>query len=282
MQKNKVLKIIFLFVVTLFAACSNSQQVVSTPTGNDIKIDGDHSDWKQLTNMKGENISFGFSNDAENLYLTLITNDRNKIMKIMRGGLEVWIDTGKPENRIGIRFPEKPDPAEMMEQMKKQRMNRSPDANIKNPEEMLSGEEVNAGIKQFLARQKELFVVDDDGMLLGTFPINGDQYKASISIDKTNFCYELKIPFGIKPSLNIDKELNPAKVSVDFISGNLQDDFENMRGQGGMDGEGGMPQGGPPPPGGGNMGQGDGRGMNRMGSNNTSQIDYSFEVLINQ
>jgi len=98
-----------LFLVTgfVFAACSGSIQVTSQQNKGEINIDGSAVEWKQLTNMKGENISFGFSNDVNNLYITMVTNDRNKIMNILRGGLVVWIDPGKSEEKIGIKYPEK-------------------------------------------------------------------------------------------------------------------------------------------------------------------------------
>lgn len=273
-------KILVLIAVIGITACSGLTQVTSLKNNNQIKIDGDHSDWQQLTNIKGENISFGFNNDSDNLYLTVVTNDRNKIMKILRGGLEVWIEPENSSDKIGIRYPEKPDPAEMMEQfrsMQKDMMNQ------KNPPEINEDKESDAGMKMFLAKQKEIYILDEDGNTIKTFPVNGDTYKASIKADKTGLCYELKIPFGKKPFLNADlNNVKQRKISVDIVTGSLEPDFEKMKGSDDLGGFDGNRPSGPPPMGGnppGGMGGNPPGDMSRKKQNFTP-LEYSFELQL--
>ena len=292
-MKNRYLKILAAFIAFVFVSCSSSQQVTSQQNNGNIKVDGDHSDWKQLNNMKGENISFGFSNDASNLYVSMITNDRSKIMKILRGGLEVWIDPGNSDDKIGIRFPEKPDPAAMREQFKNQKMNEPPNQQNNQKPEMQDRNEMDPGMSNFLAQQKELYVIDEDGKVLKSYPINGELYQASIKIDKNNLCYELKIPFGNRPLLNYNaKDIAEGKISVDFVSGDIDEDSDAQRPDGGDRPSGGPPSGGGgnPPSGGGpgggpggGMGGGPGGGGPGMGSGqqqDNSALEYSFDVLI--
>lgn len=281
MLKNRFLRILLLLTGFISISCSSSQQVTSQQNNGEIKIDGDHSDWKQLNNMKGENISFGFSNDASNLYISMITNDRAKMMKIMRGGLEVWINPGNSDDKIGIRFPEQPDPAEMMEQFKNQRMNESPNPQNQNPE-MMEGKEMDLGMTAFLLQQKELYVIDEDGKVLKSYPINSNSYQVSLKVDKNNMCYELKVPFGAKPLLNFNaKDIAEAKISVEFISGEIESEGNNM-----LRPDGGDRPSEPPmmsennPPGGGPGRPGGGPGRNSSSSRDNSPIDYSFNVLI--
>ena len=73
-KKFNYIRFVSLFVGFVFVACSSSQQVTSIQNNGEIKIDGEQTDWKQLTNMKGENISFGFSNDEKNLYISMMAD----------------------------------------------------------------------------------------------------------------------------------------------------------------------------------------------------------------
>ena len=290
MQKLVYLKILFLSALLIFSACSGSRQVISQPGGSYIKIDGSSSDWQQLISMKGENISFGFSNDADNLYLIMITNDRNKIMNILLGGLKVWIDPGNSADKIGIKYPDSPEPADMMELMKNRRMQDMPGMN-KNPGELPDKKELDPAMTLFLSQQKNLYIINDDDKVIKAFPIDGNTYKASIKVDKNYLCYELKIPFGNKPFLNyILNNNNYKKITVDFVSGNLKSLPDPMQKPDRMMGDehpSGPPMGGGGPggpPGGGGPGgpPGGGPGGPPGGKPANVPIDYSFLVTINK
>lgn len=273
---NSYSKLVLMFIGFVFISCSSSQQVSSSKNNGEIKIDGEQSDWKHLTNMKGENISFGFSNDENNLYISMITNDRSKIMNILGGGLEVWIDPGNSEDKIGIRYPEKPDPAEMMEEMRKQ----GPPNMERNQKDMNENKELDPMMKNFLDKQKEIYVLDENGNVVKPYSIDSKDYKLSLKVDRASLCYELKIPLGKKPFLDLK---NGTNINVDFQSGEIEMGPGNMNRPEGMGGEGNRPSGPPmgggnPPPGGGPGGQ----GMNQGNFQNTGIIDYSFEVLINK
>jgi hypothetical protein len=286
MQKLVYLKILFLSALLIFSACSGSRQVISQPVGSYIKIDGISSEWQQFTNMKGENISFGFSNDADNLYLIMITNDRNKIMNILLGGLKVWVDPGNSDDKIGIKYPDSPDPADMMEFMKNRRMQDQLGIN-KNPGGMPDNKELDPAMTLFLSQQKNLYIINDDDMVLKSFPIDGSTYQACLKVDKNYLCYELKIPFGNKPLLNyIMKNNNDKKITVNFVSGNLKSLPDPMHKTDPIMGDdnhpSGPPMGGGPPGGGGRPPGGGGPpGGPGGGKQPNVPIDYSFVVIVN-
>jgi hypothetical protein len=283
MRIRDCFKILYLLAGLLFISCSGSHQVISEQKTDDIKIDGNSSDWKQLTSMKGENISFGFCNDADNLYLVMITNDRTKVMNILRGGLKVWIDPGKSDDKIGIKYPDQPDPAEMMLQMKN---HGRPEMGDQPPGDMNDSKELDPGMIMFLSTQKDLYIINEGGKVLKSFPVNGNSYQASLKADRNSLCYEIKIPFGGLPNLHFTKKNDTEnKIKVQFVSGSLKS-LEPMQRPEGMTEEG-MPSG--PPRGGGGHGGGFGGGPgggneDRMpghqGRQSNTPIDYSFEVII--
>jgi hypothetical protein len=75
--------------------------------GRDIVIDGRSDDWAGQTYTIGEGeVSLGFMNDGESLYVCLLSGDKAVRSQIMRGGLTVWLDpNGGEKKTFGIRFP---------------------------------------------------------------------------------------------------------------------------------------------------------------------------------
>lgn len=287
MLKLSYLKIFILITGFMFTACSGTQQVMSQKTAGDIKIDGNPAEWAQLINIKDENISFGFSNDADNLYIMMITFDRNKIMNILRGGLIVWIDPGKSEGKIGVRYPEKPDPGELMEQRKNQEFRDNTNIDKDNPVRITEHREFDPAMTAFLSQQKNLYIINEDNRVLQSYPIDGNFYQVMLKVDGSRLCYELKVPFGNKPLLNYDPKSNPeGKILVNLVSGDFKSPFDGKQKPNGMNGEGMRPNeppmgNGNPPNGGGDNGPGN-SGMYQLGKHSNDPVKYSFEVILNK
>jgi hypothetical protein len=56
--------------------------------------------------LEDKNITIGFQNDADNLYIMLRATDRETQAKIMRTGLTIWLDaSGKKKKTFGIHYP---------------------------------------------------------------------------------------------------------------------------------------------------------------------------------
>jgi len=264
----KIFFINLLIAVIVLGGCSSTKQVSASNNDGKIIIDGNQSDWGRMTAIDGENIAFGFSNDKDNLYISMITNDRAKIMKILRGGLDVWFEGENSGNKIGIRYPEKPDPSEFQFNPSAQQ---PPDVQNFDLDNM---------VYQVLSKQNELYILNEDEKVIKSYPINGETFKARIKIDKGTLCYEIKIPIG--KSLSKTEGIrtdNSSKVIIEFVSGKIK--FASNKEKPDMDRENMPPSG--PQPGGGFPGGGRGKpDMNRSESIDTSPLSYSFEILLAQ
>ncbi len=75
-------------------------------------LDGSTTEWPddRFEMDKGTNIKYAVDNNAENLFLALIIPDFRTQMKMMRLGMNLYIDMkGKKKENRGIEFPVKRD-----------------------------------------------------------------------------------------------------------------------------------------------------------------------------
>ena len=97
----------FLLGVTL-ASCSSSPLIQSIPQTKPIVVDGDASDWQLPLAFydKETKLSFTVSNDSTKLYFCFEAFAQELQTKIVRGGLQIAIDTtGGKGNDITLQYP---------------------------------------------------------------------------------------------------------------------------------------------------------------------------------
>lgn len=186
-------------------------------------------------------------------------------MKMLRGGLTIWLEPENSDDMIGVRYPDKADPSELI-QMRRENT------------EMQPPQGDDSRIKNMLGMQNELYIVKENNFVLNAFPLNGETYRANIDVTDGKFFYELKIPFrsnhDIKGALNSGAGKS---VNITFETGEMErlDMRRRMpEGMGEMDDEQ-MP---------GNMGERpEGRGFGRGPGMNmdTSPMKYKFSVKLN-
>ena len=73
-----------------------------------ITVDGNNADWPSPYPEYDSKAMLGYavSNDKDNLYITVETGDAATQLKILRGGLTVWINkTGKKGEEVAINYP---------------------------------------------------------------------------------------------------------------------------------------------------------------------------------
>ncbi|MCE1189242.1 MAG: hypothetical protein LWX56_08870 [Ignavibacteria bacterium] len=253
------------------AGCSGSIQMNSTRADSNIIIDGDITEWNNLVSIKNENVSVGICNDDKYLYIALLTNDQNKIMKILSGGLQVWLESAEMTDRLGIQFPEKPD-FEAMHKMMDERMKQGAD-----PERMEPPELNSSALRIVILDEKEREIKD--------FRTDSKSYQGKVKFSKGRLGYELRIPLGTGISIPEGLKIHQGEeIKVEIISGEV-----SMGGPGGPPPMGGssmpppggnMPSmGGGRPPMGGNMPPPGAPGENRTGMD-TRQLDYVFRVTL--
>jgi hypothetical protein len=101
-----------IIALTVSYSCNTQKHAVAVKAGpyagNPVVIDGDDKDWPSpYPNYDGTAfISYAVCNDRDNLYLSIKASDQRMRMKILRGGMKVWIDTtGKKGQYMCVQSP---------------------------------------------------------------------------------------------------------------------------------------------------------------------------------
>lgn len=263
---RKITSLLFAAAALFVTGCSSSINVISQSSEGQTIVDGNTSEWNNLTTLKNENIAFGFRNDNNYLYIAMTTNDRNKIMKIVTGGLELWLEPNNSDNKIGIKYPERPDPADIMK-FREQRREMQQKGETPPPPD-------------FLQTQNTLAIINNDGKILKEFPINGNTYQVKVTMNHEDFTYELRVPIGENQNVPDGLKIKPGEeVAVEFITGSVMQDMQRRRNDDGM----GMPPGGEGMPPGGMDGRGHGGPGGPGGgmrSQNSGPLNYKFDVKL--
>jgi hypothetical protein len=213
--------------------------------------------------IEDENIAFGFQNDNENLYMCMVTRDRGKLMKILTGGLTVWLES--PAEKSGFRFPERFRFDELRESRDREE----------------SGNEGRVNRFRNLIQQKAfLSVIDKKENIIKTVPIDGSGgIKARLDLQEDQCIYQLQIPLSTNSAAAYVFNGAPTdRLSVLIETGK----FERPERGGSMrqGGEGGPPGGGMGRPGGrGGLGGGEGRSR---GEFNPDPLKYQFDVQLSK
>jgi hypothetical protein len=198
-----------------------------------------------LSFIEKEQLSLGFFNDQDSLYVCLVAEGNFTRAQILRGGLTVWFDPeGGKEKKFGIRYPLGASAREM--QMPPE-MGNPEETNERSPKEAMNELEIIRS-KKAEPERMELAKAKDNGLEVVAAPSSG------------LVVYELKIPLLAKEGQPLAVGAKPgATIGIGFETS--KPDLSRMQ----RGGPGGMPGGGMGRPG---MGGGYGRrGRFGMGSN---------------
>jgi hypothetical protein len=113
MSKIILFRTIALSLLITAASCSsskhsNAKRLPGTWQIEPIAVDGSNKDWPSPYPDYDEKAMLGYavSNDSKNLYISVETGDLATQLKILRGGLTVWIDkTGGTEQVTAVNYP---------------------------------------------------------------------------------------------------------------------------------------------------------------------------------
>ena len=98
---------ILLFIASL-TSCAPKEIYESAWRPTPIKADGIAAEWEiPLRYYDNETrLNYAIANDKENLYICIRVTDELNQMKIIRAGLQLWMDTtGKKQQQVGVLFP---------------------------------------------------------------------------------------------------------------------------------------------------------------------------------
>jgi hypothetical protein len=304
LMKKIFLSVLLLSAGFMIAGCGGNEYL-SKKVDSPITIDGSDKDWQgKLTSLKKEGILLGVQNDADYLYITLITSGQTKTRQLLGDGLILWLDgEGGSDKNFGIKFPlgmgGMRDKTQSAKKSGDDGMTFSPDnSSNEQPERSDSQSQEQSGDRQKMKSREmpdmsklmtELEVYEPDSKTWSRVPIT--QAKG-IEIKFTNvndrFVYEAKIALSGKSDNLFFVVPEKNKVGIGFETperekmamkssqgGDEQSGGGSMGGPGG--GGGGM--GGPGGGGGGMGGSGGGRGPGGGGpggQSGESQKQFSY------
>jgi hypothetical protein len=255
-----------LFTILLFSNCSPKQYEIGKYQNDPIIADGDANDWGLPLRFGSEegSLQYSITNDKENLYISVATNNQQTQMSILRAGLKICFDPkGNKSSDIALIYPYK-DPMEAGPRGRND--NRNTDPNLIKQKMMLDADIFNT--IGFLNMENRIYDLKDTS-----------HFKVGMNYDKyNNLVFEAIVPIKNVITTPINFKKTPS-ISVGIIVNNFgaggarpngSGEAGNYRsGSGGMGG-GGMRGGGHGGMGGGGM-RGGGGGMNRDGNYNASK-----------
>jgi hypothetical protein len=239
-----------LFIITivssvLIESCSSSKKAGST-SGTPVDkyysrhltpvINGNMNEWGDtLLFDNSTKCSYALANDDSALYIAIKIQDRMQQMKIVQGGMEIWIDNlAKKKKSIGVKFPVGGGSMQM------------PTSRASG-----GGQDLKEMRQQMKLKMLTLELTGFKAGINGTFDVFSNvKVKPVIDWeDNGSMVYELMIPFELLDE-TVRANLNNISIGI-FIKG-----LKMEQGSGGGMPGGGRPGGGPP--GGGGMRPGGG------------------------
>jgi len=112
MNKKAFTAIAYLAVLILLSSCSPTVQLCqSNWQDKPVVVNGKTTQWSiPLQYFDNDTrLNYVISNDDTNLYYWIRITDDKEQLRVMRAGMQVWIDTtGKSKQQVGIQFPFSP------------------------------------------------------------------------------------------------------------------------------------------------------------------------------
>lgn len=179
-----------LIISLVLSGCSSTQQIISKWKTNNIKIDGNVSDWQgNLLNIEDKKFSIGFQNDEKFLYMCLIVDDPFKAVQMMRAGFIIWFVPDDNSKMLGIKYP----------------LGIS-DINIERNERInwrneMPNRDGNFNLEKIFNRSIEhelnFQIINKDKYPLWQYPLDNQKgIKPKLSVQSNKLIYELQIPIS--------------------------------------------------------------------------------------
>ncbi len=99
---------LYLFLIILISCSSPAPLLQSNWQDKPVKVDGKATEWTIPLQYYDNDtkLNYVISNDDSNLYYCFRITDDKEQMRVMRVGMQFWIDTtGKNQQQVGIQFP---------------------------------------------------------------------------------------------------------------------------------------------------------------------------------
>jgi len=211
----------------IIAGCGSSIEIASKWRTQNIVIDGKNTEWEGGVYLKEANAVINVYNDANYIYVGIISPDRQLSRKVIMNGLIVWLDrTGSESKDFGIKFPigAVNQDMEMPPQGEQE--------NFDRPDRMENHEQMD---EMFMKGLSEYEIMGHGGKVESRQQIiekNGIEVKIGREAEK--FVYELKMPMKIFGDILYAVGTDTGKViSVGFETGSVDmDKLKSRMGKG--------------------------------------------------
>jgi len=278
--KQTVLLLMTFGLIFLSVACGDTE-LNSSWKDRDIVIDGKSGDWLDaLYYFEDDDVSVGFFNDSQYLYICLLAEDYSIQRQVVMQGFTLWLDAiGGKEKTFGIKFP-----LGMMA-MGRDKMSAEMGGERSDREEMdrmqrekPDPEMIRKAFEQTLDELEILGPGEDERKRI---KIEGAEVLEISVRNRTGLLtYEIQIPL---------QSLGENSYAIGTTAGALigvglevpKPDMDEMRDKMKERGDGGMSPGGGRPPGGGQPGgMGGGRGGMGMRGGSRPQIPDGLKIWV--
>lgn len=231
---------LLLATVGLLQPALADEQLASRWSPAPIVVDGDADEWRGIVfqYFDNDNSALGIMNDADNLYLIVLSRDEATIRQMERRGVTVWISPdGKKKKQYGLRY---------RGGMAKARMDQRERAGDARPPQMPEGREE---IREEQARLRKIIEVFDNKQTR-EIPAAGEQGPAAATAFGNDvYSCEFLIPITAdsgRYSLRLTEPGNLALgIHIGYVSdadkAQMKERFKERDGEPRM---GGMPPGG--------------------------------------
>lgn len=226
MKTRKMLLILPLFILIIFAGCGTTPELIST-TPNNISIDGNAADWgANLKYFPDEKAAIGVSNNNQYLYLCLTTNDLGSIMPMFAKGFVVWLENEKSDSSIGIKYP-------LHNIVNEAKIMINPEAFQEKGRGMM--------LKKIIDEQNEIRILNKDNFPVTSIPTSDSSgLTARIGYNNDQFVYELRVPINNNKEKYYIHAIPGEKILVKFETETPERRNFGERGGGMMQPGGGM------------------------------------------
>lgn len=215
----KELGLIIIIVFLNLIGCGE-KKVASTWFEGNINIDGSREDWGNIfIYLEDEKIAVGLYNSVSDLYICLVSNDREIIVQFLRQGFTIWFDPkGGKKETMGIKYPLAVRPAGI--------------SNRENRGQSVRGmNDIETQVNQLKVSQHSMDIMGpNEEMVDRIFRHNTYGVELELGFFDGNFVYELKIP--LEPSTTSPYAINTSlgeTIGIGFKTNKI--DLDNIRNQ---------------------------------------------------
>jgi hypothetical protein len=211
----RTLGVILMLIIA--AGCGGDLKLDSCWRNVEINIDGDNNEWaKCATYLEDEGFAVGVMNDADYLYISVSTADREIQRQVMMSGMTVWLDVTNDKSKdFGIRFPLGMRETDMRERMKQ----------LQDGDDPPDRAEMQKQFEQQITEMDQFEMIGPhEGNIRLMHAMDSETIAVKLGVINGAFVYELRVPLrehedylyglGVSPGTAIGVGLDSPEIDM--------------------------------------------------------------------